>query len=87
MPTIKEKDGKLLTEKEAMAHREMVYNGVDSAPPSATALNESPVLGRVRPLMNPEDVVQADSGGHPDLHRAFSFEHAKKEESSDELYE
>ena len=74
-----------MKEKEAMARREMVYNGVDSAPASATAVNESPREPPRR--VNPEDVVQADSGRHRDLHRAFSFEGVRKDDSSGELYE
>ena len=78
MPTIKEKDGKALSEKEAMAHRERVYNGV--------AVNESPREPR---RVDPEDVVRADThlGVLETRHRAFSFEQARDGNSSDELYE
>ncbi|KAK5127238.1 hypothetical protein LTR85_008600 [Meristemomyces frigidus] len=91
MPTIKEKDGKLLSEKEAIAHRERIYNGVDSAPTSALAVNEGVREPR---RVSPEDVVQADTnagGGELSsiMHRAFSFEENRKDDSpdSDELYE
>lgn len=55
MPPIREKDGHELSEKEALAHRERVYNGVDSAPTSAYPSDASSHqrLGRV----NSEDVV------------------------------
>jgi len=93
MPTIREKDGRSLSEKEALQHRERVYNGVDSAPNSQTALNE-PVTPREPPRrVNPGDVVRADTLSHdkdynPDSrHRAFSFEETRGEGSSDELYE
>jgi len=94
MPTIKEKDGRALSEKEVLAHRERVYNGVDTPPQSATAVNEGVREPR---RVNPEDVVRADrhSGGGDGrhmMHRAFSFEGTRREgntntEGSDELYE
>ncbi|KAK4539114.1 hypothetical protein LTR36_001469 [Oleoguttula mirabilis] len=88
MPTIKEKDGRVLSEKEAIAHRERVYNGVDSAPTSAVAVNEGVREPR---RVNPEDVVRADTHAgaeerNANMHRAFSFED-RKDESSGELYE
>ncbi|KAI7303657.1 acid protease [Hortaea werneckii] len=99
MPTIREKDGKSLSEKEALAHRERIYNGVDSAPNSATAVDFAEGVREPR-RVNPDDVVKADAR-HSDeqqtagaLHRAFSFEEddSKKRtgestSGSDELYE
>ncbi|KAK4965531.1 hypothetical protein LTR42_012287 [Elasticomyces elasticus] len=94
MPTIKEKDGKALTEKEAMARREAIYNGVESPPQSAVALDESPEP-RERRLVNPDDVVRADRLAPPEdgsfiRHRAFSFEEGrgdnKSNASSEDLY-
>ncbi|KAK3068043.1 hypothetical protein LTR53_014689 [Teratosphaeriaceae sp. CCFEE 6253] len=101
MPTIKEKDGKALSEKEAMARREMIYNGVDSPPHSAIAVDESPTTmtstePRERRTVNAEDVVvRADRLAPPEngsliRHRAFSFEELRGADagtsSSDELY-
>ncbi|KAK5108341.1 hypothetical protein LTR62_008437 [Meristemomyces frigidus] len=90
MPTIKEKDGRALSEKEAMALRERLYNGVDSAPTSATALVEPTQPTRERRLVSPEDVVvpapastsapvaeknnRLQLPGDVTRHRAFSFE-------------
>ncbi|KAI7651179.1 acid protease, partial [Hortaea werneckii] len=99
MPAIREKDGKSLSEKEALAHRERVYNGVDSAPNSATAVNFAEGVREPR-RVNPDDVVKADVR-HSDeqqtagaLHRAFSFEEDESKKrtgestsGSDELYE
>lgn len=89
MPTIKEKDGRALSEKEAIAHRERVYNGVDSAPTSATAVNEGPREPR---RVNPDDIVRADTNASDHdrnftRHRAFSFEETREDNSADELYE
>ncbi|KAK4556553.1 hypothetical protein LTR86_006124 [Recurvomyces mirabilis] len=96
MPTIKEKDGKALSEKEAMQRREREYNGVDTSPVSAPEQDEQPA--RERRLINPEEVVQADNSrlALPDnftRHRAFSFEEQRGDlgkvtgtEDSDELY-
>lgn len=94
MPAIREMDGKQLSEKEALQHREKVYNGVDSTPP-ASAVEERPRdAGR---LIDPEHVVRAGSGtldgstiaGSPTTadggtsltrqHRAFSFEADERE--------
>ncbi|KAK1810603.1 hypothetical protein LTR12_015041 [Friedmanniomyces endolithicus] len=102
MPTIKEKDGKALSEKEAMARRERIYNGVDSPPRSAVALDEPAAeQPRERRTVNPEEVVMTDRLAPPEndslvRHRAFSFEElrtqgAKTEgtstnASSDDLY-
>ncbi|KYG40598.1 hypothetical protein M433DRAFT_8651, partial [Acidomyces richmondensis BFW] len=101
MPTIREKDGKALSEKEALRHRERVYNGVEN--PAADVHDGI----RERRRINPENVVRADTRhlmqgeGEGDIglamgeprdffrHRAFSFEEERDgagTESSDELY-
>ncbi|EMC92474.1 hypothetical protein BAUCODRAFT_78428 [Baudoinia panamericana UAMH 10762] len=92
MPTVREKDGRALSEKEALAHREKVYNGVDSAPNSQTAINEDG--SRERRRVDPSDVVRmptsATTGTHASggetrdqfHHRAFSFE---QERGNDDL--
>lgn len=96
MPTIKEKDGKLLSEKEALAHRERVYNGVET-PPQSDAEPKSAVEREKPQMVNPEDVARSNtvigSGQQPQerrdfqRHRAFSFEEARKEnKSSEDLY-
>lgn len=72
MPAIREKDGRALSEKEALTRRQMLYNGVDSASNSATAVNEGVREPR---RVNPQDVVQSSSRlTGPTLHRQFSFE-------------
>lgn len=70
MPAIREKDGRMLTEKQVLQHREKVYNGVDPSP--------SPVEDGVREVrrMNAEDIVRADSEGSSGRLRAFSFDEA-----------
>ena len=100
MPTIKEKDGKALSEKEAMQHRERIYNGVDT-PPRSAVTDHSP--SRERRLVSPEEVQQVDTlssedssvGIPPEVknyiqRRAFSFEENREEgagtQSSDEFY-
>ena len=68
MPSVREKDGRELSEKEALAHREKVYNGVDSSsaespvdpyrPASAGSVpnfSRSSLQGPRR--INPEDVT------------------------------
>jgi hypothetical protein len=65
MPTVKEKDGKELSEKEAMAHREKVYNGVET-PPSPIETREGGVAhaatSREPPRrVRPEEVVRAST--------------------------
>lgn len=79
MPVIREKDGHALSEKEALAHREKVYNGVNSE----TNLDEPPVA-RERPArVDAENVVPSgramDEDGVAERrdfvhHRQFSFE-------------
>ncbi|CAK3949609.1 peptidase aspartic [Lecanosticta acicola] len=75
MPAVGEKDGKALTEKEAIARRERIYNGVDATPTSATDSNEGVREPR---RVNPEDIVRTDGmAAEPrdrTLHRTFSFE-------------
>ena len=95
MPKTQEKDGKQLSEKEAMAYREMVYNGVDTPvePPSpAVNFSRSSLQGPRR--LYPEDVTNLgtvlDAETEPRdfrRHRAFSFEDNRKEEGTEELYE
>ncbi|TKA30745.1 hypothetical protein B0A50_02465 [Salinomyces thailandicus] len=94
MPTIKEKDGKSLSEKEVLAHRERVYNGVESPSGSMGTVDEGVRESR---RINPNEVVRADAPPVETvdeqqgvtLHRAFSFEEErpKTTRSSDELYE
>ena len=101
MPTLKEKDGKELSEKEAMAHREMVYNGV------SPAQQDTPQAAPREPRrqVNPEDVarvigdvspVETREGGpvrevrNFSRHRAFSFEETRyglsQHDSDEDLY-
>lgn len=72
MPLVREKDGRALSEKEALARRQMIYNGVDSASESASAAKEGVREPR---RVNPEDIVQTSSELRDrTLHRQFSFE-------------
>ncbi|KAK3707857.1 hypothetical protein LTR37_011859 [Vermiconidia calcicola] len=96
MPTVKEKDGKLLSEKEALAHREKVYNGVGTVPESPTAGTHAGPSREPPQRVNPEDVVTSDTvidepaKEERDFgrHRAFSFEDSRPDaKSSEELYE
>ncbi|KAK3714509.1 hypothetical protein LTR37_007815 [Vermiconidia calcicola] len=96
MPTVKEKDGKLLSEKEALAHREKVYNGVGTVPDSPTAGTHAGPSREPPQRVNPEDVVTSDTvidepaKEERDFgrHRAFSFEDSRPDaKSSEELYE
>ena len=82
MPTIREKDGKLLSEKEALQHREKVYNGVDSQVHTPTSAVEEGIRDPNR--VNPDDVVDANTGASLTRHRAFSFE---QDNDSRELYD
>lgn len=77
-PSFAEKDGKELSEKEALARREMIYNGVGPAPASSPEVEAGVIEGVVSPL-RPADAVAAwpsDSGDEvaPGIHRAFSWE-------------
>ena len=97
MPTIKEKDGRGLSEKEAMGYRERIYNGVQVTP----EVNEG-MLREAR-RVEAENVVEVSPGATTTAgaeqesgaegprearlggrHRAFSFEGNRGE---DELYE
>lgn len=87
MPAVREKDGKQLSEKEALQHRERLYNGVDSnvATPTTPAHDGSAGAGALDPdaqplpppprRVNAEDIVDARTGeAVSGRHRAFSFE-------------
>jgi hypothetical protein len=84
MPVVREKDGKQLSEKEALQHREKLYNGVDSTvvTPTTPARSDYATGGAqdpdtpVRPRrVKPEDIVDARTGeAVSGRHRAFSFE-------------
>lgn len=74
MPAIREKDGKALSEKEAIARREMIYNGVEASSGSASAVNEGIREPR---RVNPEEIVETNQpleARDKTLHRQFSFE-------------
>ena len=101
MPTIREKDGNELTEKQALAHRERVYNGVDTPPQSAvdnTTANLQPPR-RVDPadvVMSGNVIGSENERGNSGRHRAFSFEdnrpneetptHNESSQGSEDLY-
>lgn len=88
MPAIREKDGKALSEKEALQHREKKYNGIDSSSESPSTTMTHPSLRESR-MVNPEDVVDARTGQNITLHRAFSFENErtdKTEQTDNDLY-
>ena len=85
MPVVREKDGKQLSEKEALQHREKLYNGVDSTavtpttpahPDYATSGAQDPETPVQPRRVNPEDIVDARTGEAVSgrQHRAFSFE-------------
>jgi hypothetical protein len=85
MPVVREKDGKQLSEKEALQHREKLYNGVDSTavtpttpvhPDYATGGAQDPETPVQPRRVNPEDIVDARTGEAVSgrQHRAFSFE-------------
>ncbi|KAF2719666.1 acid protease [Polychaeton citri CBS 116435] len=58
MPEIREKDGRLLSEKEALAHREKLYNGVDTSPATAAAFaRSSPGNSPIDLTSSPESAV------------------------------
>ncbi len=79
MPSVKEKDGKELNEKEALAHREKVYNGVDVTTP-ITPMGGGGGFGGAgeRRLVRPDEVVRAGTVGGG-RHRAFSFEERRED--------
>lgn len=76
MPSVKEKDGRQLSEKEACARREMVYNGVDSSAVNTPTSDTTEGAPREFRRVNAEDVVDARTGVGVagGRHRAFSFE-------------
>ena len=85
MPAVREKDGKQLSEKEALQHREKLYNGVDSTvvTPTTPAHSDYATGGAQDPetsvqprRVNPEDIVDVRTGEAISgrQHRAFSFE-------------
>jgi hypothetical protein len=83
MPVVREKDGKQLSEKEALQHREKLYNGVDTVvtpttpahPDYASAGAQDPETPLQPRRVNPEDIVDARTGeAISGRHRAFSFE-------------
>lgn len=89
MPQIREKDGRALSEKEALAHRQRMYDGVDPASNSATAINEG--LREPR-RVDAQEVVTAGASiepGNGTVHRAFSFEMDRESDgdSRSDLYE
>lgn len=101
MPPLREKDGKQLSEKEALAHRERVINGVDTAPQSA--VEQAPETREPPRRIAPEDVVMSSNVLETvaerrdyNRHRAFSFEDSRTNdetfyndestEGSDDLY-
>ncbi|KAK3054668.1 hypothetical protein LTR09_004397 [Extremus antarcticus] len=63
MPTVKEKDGHEMSEKEALAHREKVYNGVEN-PPSPTevrTMSHAATSREAPKRVNPDEVVRANT--------------------------
>ena len=94
-PPVGEKDGKELSEKEAMELRQKVYNGVESPVEPLPIVNFSRSSLQDPRRVNPEDVTTTNTvldnvNERRDFtrHRAFSFElERNKEENSEELYE
>ncbi|EME83154.1 uncharacterized protein MYCFIDRAFT_215206 [Pseudocercospora fijiensis CIRAD86] len=86
MPAIREKDGRALSEKEAIQRREQLYNGIVSTTPTSS---EHPREGLREPRrVNPEEIVQRSIDPEPRdtaLHRRFSFE--RQPGSTEELYD
>lgn len=64
MPTIREKDGKALSEKEAIARREKVYNGVDSE--ASSNYDVSNPGDRTPKQVSPDDIVIGQALGGDD---------------------
>lgn len=85
MPAIREKDGKALSEKEALQYREQVYNGIVSTTPTTP---EGPREGQREPRrINPEDVINTGESAEArdeTKHKRFSFEGVASER---ELYD
>lgn len=77
MPMIGEKDGKTLSEKEAIAHREKIYNGVEPPAPDSAIDNTEESFREHRRIFRPEEVVEMNVPVEPrdlTVRRAFSFE-------------
>lgn len=91
MPVIREKDGHQLSEKEALAHREKVYNGVDAS--SQSQLLDGSGTVRERPArVDAENVVPSGRAMNEDgtaeerdygMHRQFSFEFDRGQNTSE----
>nr|OQO20957.1 hypothetical protein B0A51_14245 [Rachicladosporium sp. CCFEE 5018] len=78
MPSVKEKDGRQLSEKEAIQRREMLYNGVDSSAGVTPTSDNGEEPPREPPRrVQAEHVVDARTGLGAGRHRAFSFEGAE----------
>ncbi|QIX00013.1 hypothetical protein AMS68_005530 [Peltaster fructicola] len=78
----REKDGKELSEKEALQHRERVYNGIDEAIESSSmdgAHSPNTAAAREARRVEADDVVNAQTGDPMGRHRAFSFEFSPSE--------
>ncbi|KAI5359535.1 Putative aspartic peptidase A1 family, aspartic peptidase domain superfamily [Septoria linicola] len=84
MPAIREKDGKALSEKEALQYREQVYNGIASTTPTSS---EHPRDGIREPRrIDPSEVVDTSKSAEvrdETTHKRFSFEGGASER---ELY-
>lgn len=83
LPPIREKDGKALTEKEALQHREQVYNGINSTTPTSSQPSREGVRQPRR--INPEDVVDTGQSVKPRdelTHGRFSFDGGTGEQLS-----
>jgi hypothetical protein len=81
MPIVREKDGKSLSEKEAVAWRQKVYNGVDISvvPEETIGRQESDDNSKGRKqTVDPGEVVEMERKMRTErektVHRAFSFE-------------
>ncbi|KAM3425356.1 peptidase aspartic [Cercospora zeina] len=85
MPAIREKDGKALSEKEALQYREQVYNGIVSTTPTTP---DGPREGLREPRrINAEDVINTGESAETrdeTKHNRFSFEGGTSER---ELYD
>lgn len=69
------KDGRELSEKEALQHRERKYNGIDEAMDSPSSSNAAAdATAREVRRVAPENVVNAQTGDPLGRPRAFSFE-------------
>lgn len=77
----REKDGKELSEKEALQHRERIYNGIDEALDESSPTGQSPTTAAAREARRVEagEVVDAQTGDPLGRHRAFSFEFSPSE--------